>query len=141
MRVAVLSILLVQSTLWGAAAGARPGDLSGFPAMSRDHTLPMIARALRDHLLDPSSVTNFAVCYPAMKVKITDGRPVRWTIMFSLNAKNSYGGYTGAQQLAAVFRADRPVQIVSTGMPPGLGNYGECTRVPDIEIRRLIEAE
>jgi hypothetical protein len=124
-----------------AANSAQPADLTSYPEMSREHTLPAIAHALRDYLIDAGSVTNFAVCYPAMKVKLRDGIPVRWTIMFSLNARNSFGGYTGAQQMAAVFRPGRPVEIISTGMPPGLGNYGECTRVPDAEIRRLIEAE
>jgi hypothetical protein len=109
--------------------------------MSREQTLPRIARALRDHLLDAASITNFIACYPPVKVKLKEGRPVRWTVMFSLNAKNSYGGYTGAEQMAAVFQPNKPVRIISTGMPPGLGDYGTCTRVPDAEIRQLIEAE
>jgi hypothetical protein len=109
--------------------------------MSRDQTLPAIAQALRDYLIDAGSVTNFAACYPALKVKFKDGRPIRWTIMFSLNAKNSFGGYTGAQQWAAVFRPNRAVELISVGMPPGLGDYGKCTRVPDAEIRQMIEAE
>ena len=141
MRIAVMSTLLVQSALPNAGVGAQAGSPSSYPEMSKEQTLPVIAQALRDYLLDAGSVTNFAACYPAMKVKFREGRPVRWTIMFSLNAKNSYGGYTGAQQMAAVFQPNRSVQIISTGMPPALGNYGECTRVPDVEIRRLIEGE
>lgn len=141
MRPAPRSMLIALTALPSAAGGAQAGNPSSYPEMSMEQTLPVIARGLRDHLLDAGSVTNFAACYPAMKVKLKDGRPVRWTIMFSLNAKNSYGGYTGAQQMAAIFRADRPVEIVSVGMPAGLGVYGRCTRVPDVEIRRLIEAE
>lgn len=141
MRAAVKLLLGVAAALPSAASEAQSGDPSGYPEMSRERTLPAIARALRDHLIDPGSVTNFVACYPAMKVKIKDGRPVRWTIMFSLNSRNSYGGYTGAQQMAAVFRPGQPAEIISTGMPPGLGNYGACTRVPDAEIRRLIEAQ
>jgi hypothetical protein len=131
-------ILLAQPC---SAISAQSGDPSGYPEMSREQTLPAIAHALRYYLLDADSVRNFEVCYPALKVKFRGGRPVRWTIMFSLNAKNSFGGYTGAQQMAAVFRPGRPVEIISVGMPPGLGNYGQCARIPDSEIRRLIEAE
>lgn len=136
-----LMMLVLLSAQPSTAAGAQAENPSSYPDMSREQTLPVIARALRDHLLDASSITNFSACYPPVKVKLKDGRPVRWTVMFSLNAKNSYGGYTGAQQMAAVFRPNRAVQIIFTGMPPGLGNYGQCTRVPDAEIRQLIEVE
>lgn len=137
MRTGFLLLLATVAALPKTAAGAQ----ADYPEMSREQTLPAIAQGLRDYLKDAGSVTNFVACYPAMKVKLRDGRPVRWTIMFSLNSRNSYGGYTGAQQMAAVFRPDQPIEIISTGMPPGLGNYGKCTRVPDAEIRRLIEAE
>jgi hypothetical protein len=75
-----------------------------------------------------------------VKVKFKDGKPVRWTVMFSLNSKNSYGGYTGLQLMAAVFQVDKPVSIVSTQMAP-FGPYRNCPRVSDAEIRRLIEGE
>ncbi len=42
--------------------------------------------------------------------------------------------------MAAIFHSNKQVQIILIGMPPGLGNYGTCIRVPDEEIRRLIEA-
>ena len=122
------------------AAATETEDLSAYPEMSRERTLPALAKALRDHLLDAGSATNFSACYPPVRVKFRNGRPVRWTIMFSLNARNSYGGYTGLQQMAAVFYADRPVSIISTGMAP-LQRFRNCPRVPDVEIRRLIEAE
>lgn len=141
MRVAATFILLTQSALLSAPSSAQTSAASTYSEMSREQTLPLIARALRDFLVDSGSVTNFSVCYPALKVKMRDGRPLRWTIMFSLNARNRLGGYTGAEQMAAVFRPDRPVEIISTGMPPGLGDYGTCTRVPDAEIHRMIETE
>lgn len=122
------------------AAATESHDLAAYPEMSPERTLPALAQALRDHLLDASSVTNFSACYPPVKVKFKDGKPIRWTVMFSLNAKNSYGGYTGLQQMAAVFYADRPVSIISTGMAP-TQRFRSCPRVPDAEIRRLIEAE
>jgi hypothetical protein len=121
-------------------ASSEPQDPSSYPEMSREQTLPVIAKALRNFLLDAGSVTNFTVCYPPVKVKFKDARRVRWTVMFSLNARNSYGGYTGTQQLAAIFYADKPVHIFNSGMAPTV-QYGTCTHVPDAEIRQLIEAE
>ena len=141
MRPALMLFFVILLAQPSPAISAQSGDVPGYPEMSREQTLPAIAHALRDYLLDAGSVTNFEVCYPALKVKFKDRKPLRWTIMFSLNAKNSFGGYTGAQQMAAVFRQGRPVEIISIGMPPGLGNYGQCARVPEAEIRRLIEAE
>ena len=124
-----------------AAAQANPDPVvTAYPEMSRERTLPLIARALRDFLLDAASITNFTVCYPPVKVKFKNGRPIRWTVMFSLNARNSYGGYTGAQQMAAIFYADKPVHIFNSGMAP-TARFGTCTRVPDAEIRQLIETE
>jgi hypothetical protein len=109
--------------------------------MSQERTLPIIAAGLRDSLLDPGSVTNFAACYPPVKVKLKDGRPVRWTVMLSLNSKNSLGGYTGLQQMAAVFSADKPVWIFTSGMPPSSKLLSTCTRIPDAKIRQLIQGE
>ncbi len=109
--------------------------------MSQERTIPLIAKGLRDNLLDAGSVTNFSACYPPVKVKFKDGKPVRWTVMLSLNSKNSLGGYTGLQQMAAIFYADKPVSIVSTGMPPSSKQLAACTRVPDAKIRQLIQGE
>ena len=135
-----LLLMLLLTAPASASAESKPEDLSAHPEMSRERILPLIAKGLRDHLLDAGSVTNFSVCYPPVKVKLKNGRPVRWTVMFSLNAKNSYGGYTGLQMMAAIFYADKPLSIASTGMPP-LGQYKSCSRVPDAEIRQLIEAD
>jgi hypothetical protein len=42
--------------------------------------------------------------------------------------------------MAAVFSAGKRVSTISTGMAP-FKQYRDCPRVPDAEIRRLIEAE
>ena len=141
IKTASIATAAMLLTAEPAAGEAQQGDASAYPEMSHERTLPLIAEALRDHLLDAGSVTNFTICHPAVKVKFKEGKPTRWTVMFSLNAKNSYGGYTGVQQMAAIFYANKPVSIVSTGMSPGLRQFGTCTRVPDAEIRRLIQGE
>ncbi|QPQ54437.1 hypothetical protein IC614_08775 [Allosphingosinicella flava] len=134
----LVAVLAAAQPAAGFANGKNV-DLSAYREMSPEQTLPFIAKALRDNLLDAGSVTNFSACYPPVKVKFKDGRPVRWTIMLSLNAKNSYGGYTGLEQMAAVFYADKPVMLGSTGMSPSSKLLGSCTRVSDAEIQRMIQ--
>jgi hypothetical protein len=125
-----------------AVAGDKvPADLSLFPEMSPEQTLPKIAAALRDSLTDAGSVTNFYACYPPVRIKWENGKPVRWTILLSLNAKNSYGGYAGAQGMAAVFYANKPVETFSIGMPLGAKQLAGCMRVPNAEIQRLLQAD
>lgn len=51
------------------------------------------------------------------------------------------GGYTGLQQVGAVFYAGKPVSIVATGIPPGSKQLASCTRIPDARIRQLIQGE
>ena len=133
--------MMAATQLGAAVAEKKVTDLSAHPEMSQERTLPLIAAGLRDNLLDAGSVTNFSACYPPIKIKLNDGKPVRWTIMLSLNSKNSLGGYTGLQQVAAVFSAEKPVRIISTGMPPSSKLLSTCTRIPDAKIRQLIGGE
>lgn len=113
-------------------------DWTVYPEMSRERALPQIVASLRNTLTDAGSITNFLICYPPLKVKLKDGRPVRWTIMLSLNAKNQYGGYAGNQGMAAVFYSDKPVWTFSIQGPLPGNVVGGCTRVPDAEIQRLL---
>lgn len=136
-------ILGVTVLLTASAVNAQmeKPDVSVYPEMSKGRALPLIAKALRDDLLDAGSVTNFILCTTPVKVKWKDGKPIRWTFMVSLNAKNSYGGYTGAQGMAVTFYADKPIETLSMDAPLSAKYLAGCTRVPDAEIRRLIQAE
>lgn len=113
-------------------------DISAYPEMSQERALPQIATALRDTLYDTASVTNFKICYPPAKMKFKDGRPVRWTIMLSLNSKNQYGGYAGNQGMAAVFYDNRSPWVFSLDAPLDRKTLATCTRIPDAEIQRLL---
>jgi len=116
-----------------------PGfDWTSYPEMSRERALPQIASSLRNSLFDAGSVTNFMLCYPPVKVKLKDGRPVRWTLLLSLNAKNQYGGYAGNQGMAAVFYSDRPVWTFSIGSALDAKTLSGCDRIPDADIQRMI---
>jgi hypothetical protein len=130
---------LVVATLAGqASAKDQNFDWAAYPEMSQERALPQIAAALRDDLFDASPVTNFKICYPPVKVKMRDGRPVQWTVMLSLNAKNREGGYVGNQGMAAVFYSEKPVWVFSIDGPL-TGKLAEgCQRIPDAEIQRLI---
>lgn len=68
-----------------------------------------------------------------------EGRPVRWTVMLSVNAKNQYGGYAGNQGMAAVFYSDRPVWAFSIGAPLDGRTLARCERRSDAEIQGLIQ--
>lgn len=136
---------LVAATIFAAAlangAYAETFDWRTHPEMVRDKALPAIAASLRSTLFDAASVTNFMLCYPPVKVKMKDGKPVRWTVLMSVNSKNQYGGYTGNQGMAAVFYADRPLSTISIGGPLDAKTLAGCTRVPDAEIQTLIQQQ
>lgn len=145
MRATMIAGVMAASLMSGPAmAKDRDFDWTMYPEMAKDQALPKIAASLRNTLFDAGSVTNFMMCYPPVKVKVKDGRPVRWTVMLSLNSKNRYGGYAGNQAMAAVFYSDRPVWTFSVGMPiEALGGraLAGCERVPDAQIQRLIQSE
>jgi hypothetical protein len=120
-------------------ADAQKFDWTAYPEMSKEKTLPLIAASLRNTLTDAGSVTNFMVCYPPVVVKMDKGRPVRWTIMMSVNAKNQYGGYAGNQGEAAVFEEGKPVRTFASGMQLDAKTLAGCERIPDAEIQKLIQ--
>lgn len=133
------------------AAGAEPATtpvatldpLSGRALL--DQILPKLKRTLRD----PYSVRDFSICAPR-GVKWKDGRPERWTVLFSFNARNAYGGYTGVETWFAMFRKGRlsgelvRTQLQSTDGLMGLLNrpvqrqLEQCEPIPDDELQRLM---
>nr|WP_140404689.1 hypothetical protein [Sphingomonas sp. CDS-1] len=138
MRAAIATVALAVITT-PASAKNNDFDWTAYPEMSKERALPQIAAALRNTLFDAGSVTNFMICYPPVKIQMKDGRPVRWTVMLSVNAKNQYGGYAGNQGMAAVFYSDRPVWAFSIGGPLDGRTLARCERRPDAEIQRLIQ--
>ena len=85
-------------------------DQSALPELQQDALLPQIARAMRATLRDPSSVTDLTLCAPT-RVKIRDGRPVRWSVLMAFNTRNAYGGYEGRTYYAALFNAGQPTRL------------------------------
>ncbi|MDB5581003.1 MAG: hypothetical protein JWR80_6179 [Bradyrhizobium sp.] len=122
-----------------APAERPPLDLSLYPEISIDKSLPAIATALRNSLIDPNSVTNFMACPVPVKVKFKDGKPIWWTFNISLNSKNREGGYAGTTGFAAVVYIDKPVWVFDALMPLSAKQLATCKHIPDAEIQRLIQ--
>lgn len=115
-----------------------PLDLSLYPEINIDKSLPAIVASLRNTLTDANSITNFMACPVPVKIKFKDGKPVWWTFEISLNAKNRHGGYAGAQAMAAVVYVDKPVWTFSSLASLSAKTLANCKRVPDAEIQRLL---
>jgi hypothetical protein len=88
-----------------AAAASQPTAAS-FPELEPKTLLLPILAELKRTLADPYSVRDFTLC-PADRLKLKDGKPVRFDVSFAFNAKNSFGGYMGVKTYAAVFRNGR----------------------------------
>lgn len=132
----------------GTAQAETPPSAAAYPEMAQDAILPPLVAALRQTLRDPRSITDMVLC-PPTNIKMKDGRPVRWAVLFSLNAKNAYGGYTGVTMYSGIFRPGKAVDISVSQMA---GNEGfdrlinqaiakkliGCPRIPDAEIQQLL---
>ena len=146
----MFSRLLAPALLMVAApASAADINISAYPELAPDALLPPIMAALKRTLKDPYSIRDMVLC-PAGKVKLKQGKPVSWSVQFSLNAKNSYGGYTGVQTYAAIFRNGRlSGNVIATGFPGGEGIAGLinseisrqlalCPTVSDEKVQQLL---
>lgn len=128
---------------------APPVDVSAYPELAPDALLPPIIAELRRTLKDPQSVRDFTLC-PPVKVKMKDGRPLRWSVLLSFNAKNSYGGYDGIKMFSAGFRQGRLISGVNSAQFnnnegfAGLVNnaiarkMAQCPIVPDERIQQMM---
>lgn len=68
---------------------------------------PQILKGLETSLKDPDSLKLMQVCPPKQSKK----DPLVWIVRFSLNAKNSYGGYSGARAMEAHFKDGKILYI------------------------------
>lgn len=145
LRLMIAAVALLS----GTSANADPIDPAAYPELAPDVLLPPIIAELKRTLKDPYSIRDLVLCRPE-KVKIKDGRPVRWSVLFSLSAKNSYGGYAGVKMYSAVFRDGRIAGGLSsaefendTGLS-GLINsmvarkMATCPTVPDEKVQQLL---
>lgn len=119
-----------------------------FPEFQQDVMLPQIVDEMRRTLRDPGSVNDLTMCSP-VKIKMKDGRPVRWTVMLSFNAKNAYGGYVGRTYYGAIFYAGKRPSLteIMAANAEGLDSLmskaiekqmAGCSRIPNVDLQRLL---
>lgn len=130
-------------------ASAAIGRTDAVPELERSVTDAQIIAQLQRQLLDPGSMTDLRTCAP-INVKLKNGKPDKWLIYFTVNAKNAYGGYTGRSYYAAIFRAGKkPVlsEVVKAGAE-GLDriivksvekDMVDCRRIPDADVQRMLQ--
>lgn len=140
----VLGALLVRPAL---AQDAH--DYQHYPELSPDAQIVQVLGELKRTLKDPYSIRDFVFCEP-LKIKWQDGKPVRWAVMLSFNARNSYGGYAGVQMYSALFRNGRlsggvtSAQFGSSEGLEGLINnaiarkMANCPFIPDDKIQQML---
>lgn len=130
-------------------AMAEDVDPVRYPELAPEALLPPIIAALRGSLVDAYSIRDLRVC-PAGKVKLKGGKPVRWSVQLSLNAKNSFGGYAGTTTYAVIFRDGQVSGRVVPTAAPGTDaiaslinstiarQIARCPIVPDVTVQQLL---
>lgn len=136
-RSIMIAAALLLSTPACAEPDPRPTDI-----------VPQIAIGLRAHLLDPASATGLTVCHPSY----TDGQHGThrgWSVLFSVNARNTYGGYVGQTPGRAYFVNGQLSRIsidpvsMRTSLDADMARLtrqllDRCERIPETDLRRLI---
>ena len=95
-RAAVLISAILSTSALADTADNSPKDYK-----------PQILKDLKTSLKDPDSLKLMQVCPPKQSKK----DPSIWTVRFSLNAKNSYGGYSGERAMEAHFKDGKILYI------------------------------
>jgi hypothetical protein len=118
------------------------------PGPRPEHLLEQITASLRMTLTDPYSVKGFSLCEPYV-VQATEPMysnlewtHAQWVVLFALNSKNGFGGYTGTQ-LGIADIVDGKVTKASLmgGLDDGTRErIASCRHVPDAEIEKLFQA-
>lgn len=116
-----LALITVALCVAGCARNAENRSISGdtsaaVPSNYRD----LVSSAMRSSLKDPYSVRDAQISEPTqMWVGLFNGGTMP-TVCVRLNAKNSFGAYTGVQTQVFMFRNGAPAEIGHT--PEGCAN-------------------
>lgn len=107
----------------GASYNVDPAQISAVgagSAPSKDTMMPLLEQQVRATLKDPSSAQfNWPNDFVAGAHQPLMAKPIYgWVTCGTVNAKNSYGGYTGAQAVLVVVRDG---QVVFTEVDKGTG--------------------
>ncbi len=147
----MISVWMAALAAAGAAqplAAQQPPAIS-HPEVSREALLHQILPKLKRTIRDPYSIRDFTLCSPR-GLKLKDGRPDRWSVFFSFNAKNAYGGYVGIETWLAVFRKGRlSGELIRSELHVTDGLMGvlnrplqremeACSPIPDNQVQHLL---
>lgn len=139
-----------------AQADVSPPMPAGYdmPGPEPQNVLLQIMTKLRVQLKDPYSVRDFILCKPTAgkpdySKTFQKWTPARWSAMFALNAKNSFGGYIGQRRGHAYFRDGQLDYIyigrgeIKTALDAELEPLiqkllDRCDRIPDEEVQKLL---
>lgn len=159
---ALCAIALMSANAAAGKLPPKPPMPPGFdnPGSPPANALPKIIDKLRTELKDPYSIREVRVCAPsASEAFYSYGRSAwqraTWSSMISLNAKNSYGGYTGVKVFNVTFEQGQVLRINEMSGLGGLISPTQnadliartramaeaCPRVPDAEIQKLLQAD
>lgn len=122
LRLITACLLLVSANLIGCANTGMPNATEQKAAYhGPEPTTLQIQNAINKHiettLKDPFSAMIKDISKPVeghIRGALIDGYPLSygWLLTFSVNAKNSYGGYTGYQKYTLLLRDGAVVQVM-----------------------------
>ena len=99
----IIVILALSLTLTACASSNAAFDNGPTPLAPLDHRTAVSAY-VKDVLKDPDSLRDFEIAQQP-KYKLAYMKK-RWMVCFFMNAKNSFGGYTGKTMHVAIFEGD-----------------------------------
>ena len=121
------------------------------PGPEPSNVLPGIVEHLRRQLRDPSLVRDFTLCRPNRVNAYEVNRRwqhARWAVTFTLNSRNAFGGYVGSTMYNAEVEGGvvtgvtefHGIDLLPASVNERLiARAQSCPRVPDAEIRRLLD--
>jgi hypothetical protein len=116
--------------------------------LSREALLRPLITKLKMSLRDPYSIRSLVLC-SADNVRYENNRPVRWSVSFSLNAKNGFGAYAGITHYLATYDrgvvtgmvnfTPRPRSIFEVPLEGPLApKTATCSPVPEATVQELL---
>jgi hypothetical protein len=142
--------LFATSTSYGQERTSAPMP-AGYddPGPPPEDVLAKVVARLRTTLSDPYSIRDLTLCPLDRGEAFYSVRwhRAQWTVRFTLNSRNSHGGYTGSTMYTATFedgevtevRQFTPLDLITPAQNARLIEMAQaCPRVPDAEIQRLL---
>lgn len=131
-RPLVVATAVLMPILVAGPASAQSAYISGAPFPSQSDFRSVAEAKIKERLKDPSSA-EFKWGEP-FKVSCNKGlfrtpqRWLGWSLMVEVNAKNSFGGFTGFQPMTVLIANDGTDDIVHVPYANNVWKFGLCKR-------------